>query len=60
MPVPMSFPNSLVLIHNRYASDLPSGENRVVEREAELLKAHGHGVEKIIYESDDILSLIHI
>jgi glycosyltransferase involved in cell wall biosynthesis len=44
----------IVLVHNRYRSAVPSGENRVVDREAEALTALGHEVVRFERCSDDI------
>ena len=41
-------------VHNRYRSSLPSGENRVVDREAGSLRLHGHEVEQFERSSDVI------
>ena len=43
--VTLSMPDMHVLVvHNRYSSAQPSGENRVVDEEAGLLRAAGHRV----------------
>ncbi|MEU6675104.1 glycosyltransferase family 4 protein [Streptomyces sp. NPDC046925] len=44
----------VLVVHNRYASAQPSGENNVVDQEAELLRAAGHRVEMFERRSDDI------
>jgi glycosyltransferase involved in cell wall biosynthesis len=44
----------VLLVHNRYRSDSPSGENRVVDQEAAALEAAGNHVERFEYFSDDI------
>ncbi|MGW2720053.1 glycosyltransferase [Streptomyces sp. NPDC001492] len=44
----------ILVVHNRYASAQPSGENRVVDQEVELLRAAGHRVEVFERRSDDI------
>ncbi|MFJ3880125.1 glycosyltransferase [Streptomyces sp. NPDC090077] len=44
----------VLVVHNRYASAQPSGENKVVDQEAELLRAAGHRVEVFERRSDDI------
>ena len=44
----------VLVVHNRYRSDAPSGENRVVEREVEELRARGLDVETHIRSSDEI------
>jgi Glycosyltransferase Family 4 len=45
----------IVVVHNRYRSAQPSGENLVVEQEAELLRAAGHEVVPYERASDDIV-----
>ncbi|WBB61726.1 glycosyltransferase [Streptomyces sp. WMMC500] len=42
------------VVHNRYVSAQPSGENRVVDQEVGLLRAAGHRVEVFERRSDDI------
>ncbi|AZM45174.1 glycosyl transferase [Streptomyces sp. WAC 06738] len=42
------------VVHNRYVSAQPSGENRVVDQEVGLLRAGGHRVEVFERRSDDI------
>lgn len=44
----------VLVVHNRYSSAQPSGENRVVDQEVELLRAAGHRVEVFERRSDDI------
>ncbi|GAA2296928.1 glycosyltransferase [Streptomyces kunmingensis] len=44
----------VLVVHNRYSSAQPSGENRVVDEEVELLRAAGHRVEVFERRSDDI------
>ncbi|MFF5549207.1 glycosyltransferase [Streptomyces olivaceoviridis] len=44
----------VVVVHNRYSSAQPSGENRVVDEEVELLRSAGHRVEVFERRSDDI------
>ena len=44
----------ILLVHNRYRSALPSGENRVVDQEGEALAALGHEVRRFTRESDEI------
>ncbi|WNO71801.1 glycosyltransferase [Streptomyces sp. AM8-1-1] len=44
----------ILVVHNRYASAQPSGENKVVDQEAELLRAAGHRVTVFERRSDDI------
>ncbi|MEU7700578.1 glycosyltransferase family 4 protein [Streptomyces sp. NPDC039028] len=44
----------VVVVHNRYSSAQPSGENRVVDEEVGLLRAAGHRVDVFERRSDDI------
>jgi glycosyltransferase involved in cell wall biosynthesis len=44
----------VLIVHNRYRSDSPSGENRVVDQEAKLLSSAGHEVVRYERESDEI------
>ncbi len=44
----------ILLVHNRYRSAMPSGENRVVDQEGEALAAVGHKVRRFTRESDEI------
>lgn len=44
----------ILLIHNRYRSSAPSGENRVVDQEGEALEALGHEVIRFGRSSDEI------
>lgn len=44
----------VLLVHNHYRSESPSGEDRVVEQEAAALAADGHHVERFERFSDDI------
>ncbi|MET8565638.1 glycosyltransferase [Streptomyces flaveolus] len=44
----------VLVVHNRYSSAQPSGENRVVDEEVRLLRAAGHRVEVFERRSDDI------
>ncbi|MFE2511574.1 glycosyltransferase [Streptomyces naganishii] len=46
----------VLVVHNRYASAQPSGENKVVDQEVELLRSGGHQVELFERRSDDIAS----
>lgn len=46
----------VLLVHNRYRSGSPSGEDRVVDREAAALREDGHAVEHFERFSDDIAS----
>ena len=44
----------ILLVHNRYRSGAPSGENRVVDQEGEALAAQGHEVMRFGRSSDEI------
>lgn len=44
----------ILLVHNRYRSSVPSGENRVVDQEGEALAALGHEVARFGRSSDEI------
>ena len=44
----------VLVVHNRYRSDAPSGENRVVDEESALLRKGGHEVELFQVTSDAI------
>ena len=44
----------ILLVHNRYRSAAPSGENRVVDQESESLAALGHQVMRFGRSSDEI------
>jgi glycosyltransferase involved in cell wall biosynthesis len=44
----------ILLVHNRYRSGAPSGENRVVDQEGEVLAALGHEVTRFGRSSDEI------
>ncbi|WP_211128583.1 glycosyltransferase family 4 protein [Streptomyces yatensis] len=44
----------VLVLHNRYASAQPSGENKVVDQEVALLREAGHRVEVFERRSDDI------
>ncbi|WP_372348018.1 glycosyltransferase [Streptomyces sp. KL116D] len=44
----------VLVVHNRYSSAQPSGENRVVDQEVGLLRAAGHRVDTFERRSDDI------
>jgi glycosyltransferase involved in cell wall biosynthesis len=44
----------IALVHNRYRSSAPSGENRVVDQESEALAALGHEVIRFERDSDEI------
>ncbi len=45
----------ILLVHNRYRSAAPSGENRVVDQEGEALAALGHEVIRFGRSSDEIV-----
>lgn len=47
----------VTVVHNRYRSGQPSGENCVVDREVELLAGAGHDVRLFERRSDDIASM---
>lgn len=44
----------VLIVHNRYRSEQPSGENNVVDQEVALLAAHGVAVDVFERRSDDI------
>jgi glycosyltransferase involved in cell wall biosynthesis len=44
----------IMVVHNRYRSASPSGENRVVDREREALAGRGHEVIRFERNSDEI------
>ncbi len=44
----------ILVVHNRYSSAQPSGENKVVDQEVALLREAGHRVELFERRSDDI------
>lgn len=44
----------ILLVHNRYRSGVPSGENRVVDQEADALADSGHEVIRFGRSSDEI------
>ncbi|TYL50151.1 glycosyltransferase family 4 protein [Nocardioides sp. BGMRC 2183] len=44
----------VLIAHGRYRSAAPSGENRVVDAEAQLLASAGHQVDRFERHSDDI------
>ena len=44
----------VLVVHNRYSSAQPSGENKVVDQEVALLRAAGHRVGVFERRSDDI------
>ena len=45
----------ILVVHNRYRSAAPSGENRVVDQETDALRSAGHDVEHFERLSDDIV-----
>ncbi|MFH8609724.1 glycosyltransferase [Streptomyces sp. NPDC018029] len=47
----------VLVVHNRYSSAQPSGENKVVDQEVALLRAAGHQVEVFERRSDDIAAM---
>lgn len=47
----------VLVVHNRYRSEQPSGENHVVDQEASLLADAGHQVRVFERRSDDIASM---
>ncbi|MFD9637500.1 glycosyltransferase, partial [Streptomyces violascens] len=47
----------ILVVHNRYSSAQPSGENKVVDQEVGLLRAAGHRVEVFERRSDEIGAL---
>ncbi|WP_328492589.1 glycosyltransferase [Streptomyces sp. NBC_00414] len=47
----------VIVVHNRYSSAQPSGENKVVDQEVGLLRAAGHRVEMFERRSDDIAAM---
>ncbi len=47
----------VLLVHNRYRSGQPSGENHVVDHEPALLADAGHRVSRFERRSDDIASM---
>jgi glycosyltransferase involved in cell wall biosynthesis len=50
-------PLSVLVVHNRYRSGQPSGEDRVVDQETALLSDAGHRVMRFERRSDDIASM---
>src|SRR3954468_17630157 len=44
----------VLIVHNRYRSSMPSGENSVVEQELELLRGRGLDVHLLAAESDEL------
>lgn len=50
-------PLRVLVVHNRYRSGQPSGEDRVVDREVALLAEAGHDVARFERRSDDIAAM---
>lgn len=50
----------ILIVHNRYRSGAPSGENRVVEEEAALLRRSGHQLLMFGESSDSIEEMSHL
>jgi len=44
----------VLVVHNRYRTEQPSGEDNVVDQEVELLREAGHRVDRFERRSDDI------
>src|ERR1700758_636159 len=44
----------VLVVHSRYRSAMPSGENRVVDQESEALARAGHEVRRFEKKSDEI------
>lgn len=53
-PDALDAPLRILVVHNRYRSAQPSGENQVVDDEVALLEAGGHVVVRYERDSDDI------
>ncbi|MDT7798473.1 MAG: hypothetical protein QOI78_1906, partial [Actinomycetota bacterium] len=47
----------VLVVHNRYRSEQPSGENNVVDAEVSLLAEGGHKVSLFERRSDDIAQM---
>jgi glycosyltransferase involved in cell wall biosynthesis len=47
----------VLVVHNRYRSEQPSGEDNVVDQEVALLRDAGHQVERFERRSDDIADM---
>ncbi len=47
----------VLVVHNRYRTEQPSGEDNVVDQEVELLREAGHRVDRFERRSDDISSM---
>jgi glycosyltransferase involved in cell wall biosynthesis len=50
-------PRHVLVVHNRYRSEQPSGEDRVVDQETALLRRAGHRVTLFERRSDDIAAM---
>jgi glycosyltransferase involved in cell wall biosynthesis len=50
-------PLRVLVVHNRYRSGQPSGEDNVVDQEVELLRSAGHTVGRFERRSDDIADM---
>lgn len=50
-------PLRVLVVHNRYRSGQPSGEDKVVDQEVALLRAAGHDVATFERRSDDIADM---
>lgn len=48
---------TVLVVHNRYRSGQPSGEDQIVDQETSLLASAGHRVEMFDRRSDDIASM---
>lgn len=44
----------LLLVHNSYGSQAPSGENQVFERESAMLRNAGHDVQEVVLSNDGL------
>lgn len=47
----------ILVVHNRYRSEQPSGEDNVVDQEVALLREAGHRVDRFERRSDDIAEM---
>jgi glycosyltransferase involved in cell wall biosynthesis len=47
----------ILVVHNRYRSEQPSGEDNVVDQEVALLREAGHRVDRFERRSDDIAAM---
>ncbi len=54
MRTPTDGPLRILLVHNHYRSDSPSGEGRVVDLEGEMLARRGHRLETFFTHSDEL------